>query len=132
MAPLDAPAGRARSASCSISDVPRLYRVFALRHLGLGPGRAEELLGSGTPEQLLDTVSQQLTHVDQQLTVIRSRAMARYTETISTRRSMPMSSSALRVYRRAAWAWAVAAINRSMTRERGWRPAVTTAAASCP
>ena len=42
---------------------------------------------------------------------------------------MPTRSSALRVYRRASWAWAVAAINRSITRERGWRPAVTTAAA---
>ena len=48
-------------------DVARLYRVLALRHLGLGLERAAELLRSDTAEQLLATVRQQLAHVDNQL-----------------------------------------------------------------
>lgn len=49
-------------------DVARLYRVLALRHLGFGLERTEELLRSGTAAQLLATVRQQLAHVDNQLT----------------------------------------------------------------
>ena len=51
---------------------------------------------------------------------------------MSTRPSSPAKSSGLRVYSRASWAWAVAAMSRSMTRRRGRRPASTTAAASRP
>lgn len=51
---------------------------------------------------------------------------------ISIRLSRPAKSSLFRVYSRAEWAWAVAAISRSMERARGWRPASTTAAAMCP
>jgi len=54
------------------------------------------------------------------------------TATTSTRSSRPTKSSAFRVYSRAVWAWAVAAIRRSIVRARGCRPAATTAAASCP
>jgi cob(I)alamin adenosyltransferase len=49
-------------------DVARLYRVLALRHLGLGLERIAELLRSDPGEQLLATVRQQLAHVDNQLT----------------------------------------------------------------
>ena len=52
--------------------------------------------------------------------------------TISTRSSRPMRSAAFRVYKRASWACAVAAIKRSNARARGRRPTPATAAARRP
>ncbi len=61
----------------------------------------------------------------------RCRAVVQ-TATTSTSLPVPARSPALRVYSRAEWAWAVAAIRRSVVRARGCRPAATTAAASRP
>lgn len=54
------------------------------------------------------------------------------TVTISMRSSKPRMSSVLRVYRAAEWACAVAAMSKSITRRRGWRPWLTVLAASRP
>jgi len=58
------PAGHRRYVA---PDVARLYRVLALRHLGVGLDRIDELLRSDSPEHLLATVRQQLGRVDTQL-----------------------------------------------------------------
>ena len=60
-----------------------------------------------------------------------SRARSQ-TATISTSPSSPRKSSALRVYTRACWAWAVAAMSRSIDLGRGLRPDSATAAAIWP
>lgn len=49
-----------------------------------------------------------------------------------TKSSRPLKSSRLRVYSWAPWAWAVAAISRSIARARGLRPRRAVRAASCP
>jgi cob(I)alamin adenosyltransferase len=60
----------------SIDNVHRLYRVLALRHLGLGLDRVRDVLAGDAPDALETTVRQQLAHVDTQLrdlTELRSR-----------------------------------------------------------
>jgi cob(I)alamin adenosyltransferase len=58
------PAGHRRY---SAPDIALLYRVLALRHLGLSLSHIDQLLHSDAAQPLLTTVRQQLAHVDDQL-----------------------------------------------------------------
>lgn len=51
----------------SRADVERLYRVLALRQLGMGLEKIEQVLAADTPETLLATARQHLTRLDRKL-----------------------------------------------------------------
>lgn len=73
------------------TDVARLYRVLALRTLGVGLDRIDELMGSDSRHELLTTVRQQLAQVEAKRDEL-SRLRDRLSRLVTTLQRQPDAS----------------------------------------